>query len=99
MNLPREEETFLRHWIHDEAHYQQRPAKRLQLDHQVRPADLAVLIAASLPDLSEQEAAAARPPSDPPCWPWSAEGFASRLQQARAHLGLPAREGPAPAVI
>ena len=48
MRLSREEETFLRHWIYDEAHYQEGtgPAKRLQLQHRARPADVAILIAA-----------------------------------------------------
>jgi hypothetical protein len=90
MKLSREEESFLRHWIHDEAHFLQGqgPAKRLQLDHHVRPADLAVLIAAALPDPAEQEAAASAAPAEPPRWPWSEESFASRLHQARTHLHL-----------
>ncbi len=90
MNLSPEEASFLRHWIYDEAHYQQGPglAKRLQVEHRVRPADLAVLIAASLPNSAEQEAAAALTPSEAPRWPWSAEALASRLQQARVALGL-----------
>jgi hypothetical protein len=48
MKLSPEEEAFLRHWMHDEVHFQQTqgPAKRLQLEHHARPADLAVLIAA-----------------------------------------------------
>jgi hypothetical protein len=92
LKLSPEEEAFLRHWMHDEVHFQQTqgPAKRLQLEHHARPADLAVLIAAALPDPLEQERAAAAPPSQPPRWPWSEEAFASRLRQARAHLGLPA---------
>jgi hypothetical protein len=47
MKLSRDEEIFLRHWIHDEARYQegQGPTKRLQIEHRVRPVDLAVLIA------------------------------------------------------
>jgi hypothetical protein len=92
MSLSPEEESFLRHWIHDEAHFQegQGPAKRLQVEHHVRPADLAVLIAAALPDPAEQEAAATTPPPGPPNWPWSEEAFTSRLRQARRHLGLPA---------
>jgi hypothetical protein len=91
MKLSLEEESFLRHWMHDEVHFQQGQglAKRLQLEHHVRPADLAVLIAAALPDPAEQLAAAASPPGEPPRWPWSAETFSSRLQQARAHLDLP----------
>ncbi len=92
MRLSREEEPFLRHWIRDEAHFLegQGSARRLQLDHHVRPADLAVLIAAALPDPADQEAAASAAPGDPPRWPWSEEAFASRLRQARSHLGLPA---------
>ena len=91
MKLSPEEESFLRHWINDEARFRvgPGPAKRLQLEHNVRPADLAVLIAAALPDPAEQEAAAAAPPGEPPRWPWSEEAFASRLRQARTHLGLP----------
>ena len=47
MKLSGDEEHFLRRWIYDEVHYQEGmgPAKQLQLHHQVRPADLAILIA------------------------------------------------------
>jgi hypothetical protein len=98
MKLSPEEETFLRQWIHDEACFQegQGPAKLLQLENRVRPADLAVLIAASLPDPGEQQAAARTPPGEPPRWPWSAESLAVRLHQARAHLGLPPAEEATP---
>lgn len=72
MKLSRDEEVFLRHWMYDEVHYEggQGPAKRLQVRHHAVPADLAVLIAASMPDPSEQEAAGiGPPPDDPPTWP------------------------------
>jgi hypothetical protein len=91
MKLSREEETYLRHWIFDEARYQegQGPAKLLQLQHGATPAELAVLIAAALPDLAEQEAAAHGPsPTEPPVWPWSDVSFRSRLAEARALLGI-----------
>src|SRR5262249_27868816 len=66
MKLSHDEEIFLRHWIFDEMHYcdGQGPAKRLQIAHRVRPADIAVLIAASIPDLAEQEAIAHGPPPE-----------------------------------
>jgi hypothetical protein len=43
MRLSPEEERFLRHWMHDEIHYQDQVglAKRLQVKHGVPPADLA----------------------------------------------------------
>jgi hypothetical protein len=87
MRLSREEETFLRHWIYDEAHYLDGvgPAKRLQVQHRVKPADLAILIAAAIPDPAEQWAAGSGPPpAEPPEWPWSEEAFRDRLAQARA---------------
>ncbi len=91
LKLSPEEEQFLRSWIRDEAHYQQGqgPAKRLQLLHQVRPADLSVLIAAAIPDPAEQLAAATQPPSETtPSWPWSEETFQTRMAEARKLLGL-----------
>jgi len=91
MKLSREEELFLRHWMYDEAHYRdgQGPAKNLQLRHQAVPADLAVLIAAAIPDLSEQEAAGSGPaPSDPPSWPWNGDTLQARVAEARASLAL-----------
>lgn len=97
MKLSPEEETFLRHWMYDEAHYQAGvgPAKRLQLQHRVTPADLAALIAAGLPDPADQEAAGlGPPPAPPPTWPWSDEGFVSRLAEARATLAQ-RHHGPA----
>jgi len=50
---------LLRHWMYDEVHYQDGtgPAKRLQLQHRAIPADLAVLIAAAIPEPSDQEEA------------------------------------------
>jgi hypothetical protein len=75
--------------MYDEVHYQEGPgpAKRLQLQHRAIPADLAVLVAAAFPDLSQQEAAGiGPPPADPPGWPWSEEAFRTRLAEARALL-------------
>jgi hypothetical protein len=89
MKLSREEEQFLRHWMHDEVHYQdgQGFAKRLQLLHHAIPADLAILIAAAIPDPADQEAAGLTPPADVPLtWPWSDEGFRARLAEARTIL-------------
>jgi hypothetical protein len=90
MKLSTEEEAYLRHWIFDEARYQegQGPAKQLQLQHGATPAELAVLIAAALPDPAEQEAAAhGLSPTEPPVWPWSEVGFRSRMAEARVILG------------
>jgi hypothetical protein len=91
MRLSREEEIFLRHWIYDEAHYQEGPgpAKRLQLQHRVVPADLAILIAAAIPDPLEQERAGLdRPTTEPPKWPWSEESLRARVSEARSTLSL-----------
>ena len=88
MRLSPEEEAFLRRWVYDEAHYQEGagPAKRLQVQHRVRPADLAVVIAAAFPDPAEQEAMALGPaPADAP-WPWSDDAFHERLAEARTAL-------------
>jgi hypothetical protein len=89
MRLSREEETFLRHWIYDEAHYQDGPglAKRLQVRFQARPADLALLIAAAIPDPLEQERAALdRPSAELLGWPWGGEMLRERLAEARVAL-------------
>ena len=92
MKLSNEEEVFLRHWIYDEWHFQegQGPAKRLQLEHHAVPADLAMIIAATMRDLDEQEAAAfGPPPSEPPAWPWIGDTCARRVEEARELLGAP----------
>ena len=89
MKLSRDEEIFLRHWIYDEMHYQdgQGPAKRLQIEHQVAPADIASLVAAAMPDVAEQEAAGiGPPPAEPPIWPWEDDVCARRLAEARSLL-------------
>jgi hypothetical protein len=51
MRLSPEEESFLRHWMYDEVHYRQGPgpAKRLQVEHGGRRADLAALTGAPFP--------------------------------------------------
>jgi hypothetical protein len=90
MKLSRDEDLFLRHWMYDEVHYQQATgqAKELQLRHRVRPADVAELIAAAIPDPAEQESAGRTPPTSQPSWPWSEDSFRLRLEEARAVLGL-----------
>jgi hypothetical protein len=89
MRLSPEEENFLRHWMYDEMHYQEGtgPAKRLQREHQAIPGDLAVIIAAAIPDVAEQWAAGVGPPpAEPPTWPWSAAAIKARLAEASALL-------------
>src|SRR3954469_1958610 len=89
LKLSSDEERFLRHWIHDEVHYQEGPgpAKRLQLQHRAIPADLAVLIAAAIPDpIDQEEMALGPPPFEPPTWPWSEEAWRKRVSEARAAL-------------
>src|SRR5947209_5011904 len=89
MRLSPEEETFLRHWIYDEVHYQagQGPAKQLQVAHRIVPADIALLLAAAMPDLAEQEAAGhGPPPAEPPNWPWPDDSCQARLAEARSVL-------------
>ena len=93
MKLSRDEENFLRHWIYDEARYEQDlgPAKRLQLQHRAIPADLAILIAAAIPDPIDQEQAGQGPPTvEPPTWPWSEDLWAERINEARAALAASA---------
>lgn len=89
MRLSPEEESFLRHWMYEETHYLEGsgPAKRLQLVHAAKPADLATLIAAAFPDLADQEAAGVGPrPADASIWPWSGDKLSARVAEARAHL-------------
>jgi hypothetical protein len=96
MRLSPEEDAFLRQWMHDELHFLQGvgPAKRLQLEHNVLPADLALLIAAAMPDPSEQGAAgAAVPPAGPPRWPWTPESFRARVAEACALLAAARARG------
>jgi hypothetical protein len=90
MRLSRDEESFLRHWMYDELHYQEGvgSAKRLQVEHGAIPADLAVLIAAAIPDPAEQEAAGFDPPpAQPPTWPWPGDALERRLAEARVSVG------------
>jgi hypothetical protein len=89
MKLSPEEHTFLRQWMYDEVHYQDGPgpAKALQVRHRASPADLAVLIAAAIPDVREQEAAgSAAPPESPATWPWTESTFRDRVAEARSVL-------------
>ncbi len=89
MKLSLEEESYLRHWIYDEAHFTEGvgTAKRLQVEQQVRPADLADVIAAAIPDPADQEAASLDPPaSEARVWPWTAESFRARVAEARRVL-------------
>jgi hypothetical protein len=86
LTLSPEEELFLRQWMFDEVHFEegQGPAKRLQVAEGVRPAELALLIAAALPDLAEQQAAVSGATrSACPTWPWSAQSFQDRLGEAQ----------------
>ena len=89
MRLSPDEDLFLRHWMYDEVHYQDRPgpAKRLQLQHRAIPADLATLIATAIPDPADQEEAGRCPPAtNSLTWPWSEVGLSRRLEEARAIL-------------
>jgi hypothetical protein len=89
MKLAPDEDLFLRRWMYDEVHYQEGegPAKRLQLQHQAIPADLAAIVVAAIPDLAEQERIATGEPStSSPTWPWSEEEYRSRLAEARRVL-------------
>ncbi len=91
MSLSRDEEIFLRHWMYDEVHYEegQGPAKRLQVQHEAAPADLAILIAATMPDPTDQEAVGlGPPPTEPPAWPWPGDALRLRVADARAALDL-----------
>ena len=93
MKLSREEETFLRHWMYDELRYQQGtgPTMSMQLKHGVPPADLAALMAASFPDLADQEAAGFGPPTR-----WARLGAAvlSRIAHLLGLVVVAERPGP-----
>jgi hypothetical protein len=96
MKVSTDEEIFLRHWMYDEMHFGDGvcQAKRLQVEHQVRPADLGTLIAAAIPDGAEQWAAGeGPPPSESPVWPWSGETFEDRLREAEAVLATRGQAG------
>jgi hypothetical protein len=89
MKLSHDEENFLRHWMYEEVHYQDGPgpAKGLQLGHRAFPAELALIIAAAIPDPAAQGAAGDGPrPDEPPLWPWSDEEWHARLTEARTVL-------------
>src|SRR5262249_24423452 len=89
MKLSPEEETFMRHWIYDEAHFREGrgPAKTAQVAHGAISADLATIIAAALPDpLEQEEAGNGPPPAQAPEWPWTDETLRSRLVEARRVL-------------
>jgi hypothetical protein len=89
MKLSPDEISFLRCWMYDEVHYRegQGPAKRLQVEHQVPPSDLGILIAAAMPEPAEQEATMAEAPlCESPVWPWTEQSLQVRLSQARAIL-------------
>ena len=91
LKLSRGEALFLRRWMYDEVRYGEAegPAKRLQVQDGAIPADLAVLIAAAVPDPADQEAAGLGPPPvEPPVWPWPGDALRARLADARAALGL-----------
>lgn len=92
MDLTSGEAQFLQAWMHDELQFREGtgPAKQLQRAHQVTPFDLALLIAAWLPDPNEQFRRAEEPSPDPsPEWPWQTqEEFETRLRQAKEELAL-----------
>ena len=91
MKLSSDEESFLRHWMYDEVHYQDGPgpAKRLQLEHGAIPDDLSTLIAAAIPDPDDQETAGhGPPPGESPAWPWPGDLLRQRLVEARKALGI-----------
>jgi hypothetical protein len=96
MKLSPDEDSFLRHWMYDEVHYQDGPgpAKRLQLEHRAVPDDLSTLIAAAIPDPADQEAAGhGPPPGELPAWPWPGDLLRRRLVEARSALEIkPDRE-------
>lgn len=93
MKLSPEEELFLSRWMYDEAHYQegQGPAKALQIRHRAISADLAVIVAAAIPDQERQAAIGLGPPPEEALkWPWSSEHtLHARASEARAILGSP----------
>jgi hypothetical protein len=100
MKLSPDEELFLRHWMYDEVHYEEGPglAKRLQVQHRAIPGDLAMLIAAAIPDPLEQERAGLdRPSADPPAWPWSPDSLRARIAEARVALGIEPMNTPSSA--
>ena len=88
MRLSPEEHRFLRQWMWDEVHYLEGvgPAKRLQVEHGVPPADLALLIAAAIPTPADQAAAICPTSAEPPLWPWSNQSWQARLAEAEAIL-------------
>jgi hypothetical protein len=95
MTLSLEGELFLRQWMFDEVHFEegQGPAKRQQVAQGVRPAELSLLIAATLPDPAKQQAAVSGATrSLCPTWPWSVQSFQDRLGEAQAILA--SRQSP-----
>ena len=98
MKLSPEEMHFLRHWMYEEMHYQEGSgsAKQLQRAHHAVSANLAVIIAAAIPDLAEQWAAGVGPPpAGSPTWPWSQAAIEARLAEAHALLESRAGKGDA----
>jgi hypothetical protein len=93
MKLSPDKERFLRRWMYDEVHLQEGrgPAKQLQLEHSVVPSDLAILIAAAMPDLAQQEAAGLTCAPGMVVWPWSNAALESRLEEAHAALATAER--------
>lgn len=99
MKLSHDEELYLRHWICDEWRYQegQGPAKQLQVQHHASPADLAILVAAAIPDPTEQQKIAlSDPPADSPRWPWSQTTLNERVVEARSLLARRKGVGTSP---
>ena len=88
MKLSREEEAFLHQWMRDEANFRDGPgpAKKLQIEHHVVPAQLAILIAAAIPDPDDQAAIVADPAVAMTLWPWTDDSLNARLREAQTAL-------------
>jgi hypothetical protein len=92
MKLSPKQENFLKHWMYEELHFRDkslaRPAKELQRQQPVVPAQIAAIIAAWMPDPIEQDKVLQGPPPEtPPEWPWaSREEFQDLLSKATQEL-------------
>lgn len=98
MKLSAKEERFLTAWMRDELNYRggPGPAKLLEREHRAKPADLAMLTAAWIPDPGEQcRRAEAADESGPLEWPWKDEKeLYTRLYEAEVGLGLAISTAP-----
>ncbi len=91
MRLSQNGEQFLTAWIRNELNYRggAGPAKLLERKHRAKPAGLAMLIAAWIPDPREQYRRAETAGDPGPLeWPWKdEEELHARLREARTVLG------------